>query len=289
MSKLRKWWKSGLAIVLAVVALQMAMSFLVRTHRVHTYLTARLERAFGRPVEVRSFDARIFPNLQLYADGVTVGEDPAFGYEYFLRAEHLSAGLRWKGLLGGHFEFGTLSFSRPSLILVRTFAGRWNLEGWLPPAKNTSTQGLRIYGPPSPVPPVNHLQKIKFYEGRIDFKNQQEKLPFAFTGVAGSVEQVSPGRWELQLEAQPWRSGVLLQSTGTWRGPPLAYSLRKSPCAGAKLPSPMSSAFTMVRITASAVCLLCTPRRRALRLRMMARAIGPIPSRLARVEFTAGI
>src|SRR5437899_9024794 len=97
MSKLRKWWKSGLAIVLAVVALQMAMSFLVRTHRVHTYLTARLERAFGRPVEVRSFDARIFPNLQLYADGVTVGEDPAFGYEYFLRAEHLSAGLRWKG------------------------------------------------------------------------------------------------------------------------------------------------------------------------------------------------
>src|SRR2546430_7328421 len=87
----------------------------------------------------------------------------------------------------------------------------------LPPAKNTSTQGLRIYGPPSPVPPVNHLQKIKFYEGRIDFKNQQEKLPFAFTGVAGSVEQVSPGRWELQLEAQPWRSGVLLQSTGIIR------------------------------------------------------------------------
>src|SRR5207253_590942 len=87
--------------------------------------------------------------------------------------------------------------------------------GWLPPAKNTSTQGLQIYGPPSPVPPVNHLQKIKFYEGRIDFKNQQEKLPFACTGVAGSVEQVSPGRWQLQLEAQPWRSGVLLQSVGS--------------------------------------------------------------------------
>src|SRR5438105_2536873 len=215
MSKLRKWWKSGLAIVLAVVALQMAMSFLVRTHRVHTYLTARLERAFGRPVEVRSFDARIFPNLQLYADGVTVGEDPAFGYEYFLRAEHLSAGLRWKGLLGGHFEFGTLSFSRPSLILVRSSRGRWNLERWLPPAKSVSAQAPPIYGPPSPVPPVNRLQRIKFDEGRVNFKMEDEKLPFAFTGVSGSVEQVSLGRWELQLEAQPWRSGVLLQSTGT--------------------------------------------------------------------------
>jgi hypothetical protein len=217
MGKLRKWWKVGLAAVLAVGALQVAVSFLVRSHRVHTYLTAHLERAFGRPVEVSSFDARIFPSPQLYADGVTVGEDPAFGYEYFLRAEHLSAGLRWTGLLGGHFEFGTLSFSRPSLILVRNFEGRWNLERWLPRAKNPSPQAPSIYGPPSPVPPVNHLQKIEFDEGRIDFKNQEEKLPFAFTGVSGSVEQISPGRWELQLEAQPWRSGVLLQSTGIIR------------------------------------------------------------------------
>jgi hypothetical protein len=217
MSKLRKWWKAGLAIALALVALQVVVSFLARTRRVHTYLVAHLERAFGRPVEVGAFGARIFPNLQLYADAVTVGEDPAFGYEYFLRAEHLSAGLRWSGLLRGHFEFGTLSFSKPSLILVRNFQGRWNLERWLPPAKPSPAHGPPIYGPPSPVPTVNHLERIEFDEGRINFKDQEEKLPFAFTGVSGSVEQVSPGRWQLQLEAQPWRSGVLLQSAGTIR------------------------------------------------------------------------
>ncbi|HEY6943892.1 MAG TPA: AsmA family protein [Candidatus Acidoferrum sp.] len=217
MSKLKKWWKAGAAVVAAVVALQVVVSFLARTHRVHAYLTAHLERAFGRPVDVGSFDARILPSLQLYAYEVTVSEDPAFGYEYFLRAEHLSAGLRWSGLLRGHFEFGTLSFSKPSLILVRNFHGRWNLERWLPPAKAASSQTTPIYGPPSPAPPVNHLQRIKFDEGRINFKDQDEKLPFAFTGVSGSVDQVSPGRWELQLEAQPWRSGVLLQSTGTIR------------------------------------------------------------------------
>jgi hypothetical protein len=32
--------------------------------------------------------------------------------------------------------------------------------------------------------------------------------------VSGSVEQVAPGRWQLQLEAEPWRSGIELQSTG---------------------------------------------------------------------------
>lgn len=217
MIKLRKWWKAGLGIVLLTVFAQAVVSFVVRTHRVHAYLVAHLERAFGRPVEVGSFGARIFPSLQLYADSVTVGEDPAFGYEYFLRAERLSAGLRWRGLLRGNFEFGTLAFGKPSLILVRNFQGRWNLERWLPPAKANPIQGSPIYGPPSPAAPVNHLERIEFDEGRIDFKNQDEKLPFAFMGVSGSVEQVSPGRWRLQLEAQPWRSGVLLQSAGTIR------------------------------------------------------------------------
>ena len=217
MSKLRKWWKAGAVVAGVVIALQLAVSFLAQTHRMNVYFIAHLERAFGRPVQVESFSARIFPNPQLSADGVTVGEDPAFGYEYFLRAEHLSAGLRWTGLLRGRFEFGTLSFSRPSLILVRNYQGQWNLERWLPPAKTASTHNAAIYGPPSPAPPVNHLRRIEFDEGRINFKLQEDKLPFAFTGVSGRFEQVSPGRWQLQLEAQPWRSGVLLQSTGTIR------------------------------------------------------------------------
>jgi hypothetical protein len=215
MSKLQKWWKPALGIVVLVIALQAGVSLLARTHLVHAYLVARLERAFGRPVEVVSFDARILPSPQLDANGVTVGEDPLFGNEYFLRAERLSAGLRWTGLLRGHFEFGTMSLNKPSLILVRNLQGRWNLEGWLPPAKAEALQSPRSYGPPSPVAPVNRLQKIDFDEGRINFKADDDKLLFAFTSVSGSVEQISPGRWQLHLEAQPWRSGVSLQSAGT--------------------------------------------------------------------------
>lgn len=215
MKMLRKWWKPALALVILLIALQAGVSLLARTHRVHAYLVGRLERAFGRPVEVGSFDVRLLPSLQLNAERVTVGEDPAFGYEYFLRAEHLSAGLRWMGLLRGHFEFGTMSLSKPSLVLVRNAEGRWNLERWLPPARVSSGQTTRGYGPPSPVAPVNRLQRIEIDDGRINFMVEQDKQPFAFTNVSGSVEQVSPGRWHLQLEAQPWRSGVSLQSAGT--------------------------------------------------------------------------
>ena len=215
MNKLQKWWRPALAIVLIVIALQVSVSFLARTHRGHVYLVAHLERAFGRQVQVDSFDARILPSPQLDAYRVTVGEDPSFGHEYFLRADHLSARLRLRGLLRGHFEFGTMSLSKPSLILVRNSEGRWNLERWLPPARANAVQVARVYGPPSPVAPVNRLQKIEFDEGRINFKTGDDKLPFAFTSVSGSVEQILPGRWQLQLEAQPWRSGVSLQSAGT--------------------------------------------------------------------------
>ena len=217
MSKVQKWWKPALTVVLLVIACQVGVSILARTHRVHGYLTAHLERAFGRPVEVASFDARILPRPQLDANGVTIGEDPAFGHEYFLRAEQLNAGVRWLGLLRGHFEFGTLSLSKPSLILVRNAEGRWNLERWLPPAPAIASQNVPAYGPLLPVAPVNHLEKIEFDEGRINFKTGDDKLPFAFTNVSGNVEQVSPGRWQLQLKAQPWRSGVSLQSAGSIR------------------------------------------------------------------------
>jgi hypothetical protein len=217
MKMLRKWWKLALAFAVLLIALQVGVSLLARTQRVHGYLVGRLERAFGRPVEVGSFDVRILPILQLDANSVTVGEDPAFGYEYFLRTEHLSAGLRWMGLLRGHFEFGTMSLSKPSLVLERNSEGRWNLERWLPPARAIPGQTSRGYGPSSPVAPVNRLQRIEIDDGRINFKVNDDKQPFAFTSVSGSVEQVSPGRWRLQLEAQPWRSGVSLQSAGTLR------------------------------------------------------------------------
>jgi uncharacterized protein involved in outer membrane biogenesis len=231
MANRRKWMKAVMALLALVVVAQAGVGVLVRTERVHEYLIAHLERAFGRQVEVREFDARVFPSLRLDADGVTVGEDPAFGNEYFLRADKLSAGLRWMDLLRGHFEFGTLSLTRPSLILVRSGLGRWNLEDWLPPTKSGGSGGARIYGPPSAASAANRLQKIEFDDGRVNFKLGQDKKPFAFIDVTGSVEQISAGRWQLQLEAQPWRSGVALQSAGTLyvRGDVAGTSARLQP------------------------------------------------------------
>jgi hypothetical protein len=215
MTRLQKYGGIALLVLALLIAVQAGASFLVSSHGMRAHLIARLERAFGRPVQAGKFSVQLLPMPELDVEAITVGEDPAFGHEYFLRAEHMTAGFRWAGLLRGHFEFGTMSLTRPSLILVRNAYGRWNLEGWLPPARPSAPGASSTSRPPQPAESTHHLRKIDFDEGRINFKVGDEKQPFAFINVSGSVEQVSPGRWQLRLEAQPWRSGVALQSTGT--------------------------------------------------------------------------
>jgi hypothetical protein len=214
-TNLRNSWKIALWVTAILVVVQIAASISVRTTRGRNYFSERLEDAFGRPVQVKHFNIELLPSPRIYANGVTVGEDPAFGYEYFLHAEQLTAGLRWSGFLRGRFEFGALSLGQPSLTLVRNSEGRWNLEDWLPPAKHPGLVTSPVYGPSRAPTAANRLEKIVIDDGRINFKRTDVKQPFALTSVSGSVEQISPGRWKLELYAQPWRSGVALQSAGT--------------------------------------------------------------------------
>ncbi len=207
----------GVALLLVFIAMQLGVSLLVRTERARAFLTRQLESSFGRAVDVRVYSATLFPSPQLDAYGITVGEDPAFGNEYFLRADRLSAGLRWLGLLRGRFELGTLELERPSLILVRNSDGRWNLERWLPATLVSPQAGTVAPRASARATPAYNLQKLDISDGRANFKLGDDKTSVAFIQVEGSVEQTAPGRWRLDLTAQPWRSGVPLQLAGTVR------------------------------------------------------------------------
>jgi len=218
MNGVQKFWKWALVLVALIVGVQLSVSFALRTKRMHGYLIGNLEREFGRPVQVSQFSAEFLPMPRLDMDGVTIGETPEFGHEYFLRADRMQASLGWLALLRGHLAFGTMSLTRPSLILVRNANGRWNLEDWLPPSsagKHAGTLGdANSSGLEQAASPGNFLRKIEFDDGRITFKFENQKRPFAFISVSGDVEQTGLGRWQLNLEAKPWRSGVVLQSVG---------------------------------------------------------------------------
>jgi AsmA-like C-terminal region/AsmA family len=211
----RKWLRWILVLVVLLLAASVGFSRVLQTNAARRYLLAHLVASFGRPVDVGRFDFSLLDGARLEADSVTVAEDPHFGNEYFLRAETLTAGLRWSALFSGRFEFGSLSLLRPSLNLTRDASGHWNIERWLPPASSGASRPGFVG--PLAAPPVARLHRIQVDSGRINFKQLDDKSPFALRDVSGQVEQDSAGRWQLDLEARPMRAGVELQDIGTLR------------------------------------------------------------------------
>ena len=218
-------------------------------------LLARLSASFGRPVEAGRFSFSLLGGPQLEVNSVAVAEDPRFGNEYFLRADQLTVGLQWMALLRGRVEFGTLSLTHPSLNLVHTPDGHWNVESWLPPAPASvlpATNGPRADGLATANGPfgsasiastastlamprlaVKHLGRINIDDGRINFKLGQEKLLFALTDVSGQLDQDDSGRWSLDLQAIPMRASISLQQAGMLRlrGTVAGTSARLRPAA----------------------------------------------------------
>jgi hypothetical protein len=214
--KMPRWlrllvWGAALLFVASFV-----LSQALRLRAARRYLTAHLAASFGRPVEASSFDFSLLDGGRIEAHQVTVSEDPHFGNEYFLRADTVAAGLRWSSLLGGRFEFDSVSLSRPSLNLVRDAEGQWNVERWLPPVPGSRPGFVGPVQPPSEVRATRPV-RIDVSDGRINFKRGESKVAFALTNVSGSVDQNGPGRWQLDLEARPMRAGVQLQDIGTVR------------------------------------------------------------------------
>lgn len=184
-------------------------SLLMRHPRIHRALVARLEASFGRPVEVSNFTVSLLGGARVEANYVTVAEDPRFGHEFFLRADRITASLRWMALLSGRVEFGRLVLLRPSLNLVRNQAGQWNMIAWLP-----ASNSPRTYLPAAPAP---RLSRIEVATGRINFKRGADKHPFALVEMNGSFAQAAAGAWQLDLTAQPFRAGVPAQEPGEIR------------------------------------------------------------------------
>jgi uncharacterized protein involved in outer membrane biogenesis len=210
----RRWPKWIVLFVLCVWLVDVGISLLVQHTPLKAKLTARLGAAFGRPVEVGSYDFSLWGGPTLEARSVQVGEDPRFGHEYFLRAESLGVRLRWRSLLQGHLELGTLSLSHPSLNLVRNAYGDWNLGEWLPRPAGSPLQN----GPVGPARQMNfaaRFRKIEVEGGRVNFKDGDEKLAFAFANVQGDLEAEATGRWRIDLDATPSRAAVILQQAGT--------------------------------------------------------------------------
>jgi hypothetical protein len=213
--KKHRWLRVVLVAGVLLFAASAGFSRALRASAARRYLIAHLAASFGRPVDVSWFDFSLLDGARIEAHFVSVLEDPRFGNEYFLRSETVTAGLRWSALVAGRFEFGSVSLTRPSLNLARDADGQWNIERWLPPAPAPGSRP-GFMGPVAPSREVRATRpsRIDVEGGRINFKQGENKSPFALVDVSGRVEQNGAGRWQVDLQAHPMRAGVELQDIG---------------------------------------------------------------------------
>jgi len=210
--------KQRLALVAVVVLLGL---FLVRpgASRLKSRIITSLSAAVGRPVDLGSAHIRLLPRPGFDLENLVVYDDPEFGAEPMLRASDVTADLRLMSLLRGRIEVARLDLTEPSLNLVHSEAGRWNLEALLERAAHTPLAPTgKAKSEPRPRFPY-----IECSSGRINFKNGPVKRPYALTNADFSLWQESENTWGVRLKAQPFRSDMnlndtgLLQVNGTWQ------------------------------------------------------------------------
>lgn len=210
--------KKRIAVFVACIVLAL---FLLRpgASRLKSRIITSISAGVGRPVDIGSVHLQLLPRPGFDLENLVVYDDPAFGAEPILRASEVTAALRLTSLLRGRLEIARLDLTDPSLNLVHSDSGRWNLEALL---ERTAHMPLAPTGK-SKAEPRPAFPYIEASSARINFKHGAEKKPYALTNADFSLWQDSENTWGVRLKAQPFRTDLnlndlgLLQVSGTWR------------------------------------------------------------------------
>jgi uncharacterized protein involved in outer membrane biogenesis len=204
--------RTRLAMAVAVLAVLLTVIIvppLVSVGRYKGRITSLISSSLGRPVRLSSVELRLLPRPGFVLTDLTVDEDPAYGAEPVLHANTVTVSIRllslWRGL-----EISRISVDEASLNLVRTPAGRWNVESLFrtaaqPAAGNLSPRRRRQV-------PLPYLEAT---DSRINVKNGAEKLPFSLINSDLSFWQDQPGEWRIRLRGQPARTDLSLDLADT--------------------------------------------------------------------------
>jgi hypothetical protein len=195
----------------AVVALLLIL-FLFRpaVYRLRIRIASSIGSALGRRVALDNVRLRLLPRPGFDLEGLVIYDDPAFSAEPMIRAQDVSAAIRFRSLLRGRLEIATLSATEPSINLVRSNEGRWNLASLL-------ERNAQIPAAPTGKPASERRPAFPYLEAsnaRINFKLGQTKKSYALMDADVALWQAAENSWSARIKAEPVRTDFNLTDTG---------------------------------------------------------------------------
>jgi len=196
----------------AAIAALVLILFLFRpaVYHLRNRIASTIGSALGRRVALDNVRLRLLPRPGFDLEGLVIYDDPAFSAEPMIRAQEVSAAIRFRSLLRGRLEIATLSATEPSINLVRSNQGRWNLASLL-------ERNAQIPAAPTEKPASERRPAFPYLEAghaRINFKLGQTKKSYALMDADVALWQDSENSWSARIKAEPVRTDFNLTDTG---------------------------------------------------------------------------
>ena len=214
-----------LAFAVLAVMLLILLPPYISVNRYQRRIATSIGDSLGRPVHLDKVSLNLLPLPGFTLENFVVEEDPAFGSEPVIRANSVRATLRLRSLWSRRVEFSTISFTEPSVNLVHTSDGKWNLESILLHAAHISAAptAQRQAGPAPRFP------YIEATGARLNLKLDREKSPISLTDADFALWLPDPQQWHLRLSAHPARTDTDVSDTGIFE---LEGTLSRAPSLG---------------------------------------------------------
>ena len=197
--------------MMAVVALILVL-FLFRpgVYRLRNQIAISIGNALGRRVAIDKVRVRLLPRPGFDLEGLVIYDSPEFSEEPMIRAQDVSAAIRFRSLFRGRLEIATLTATEPSINLVRNDQGRWNLASLL-------ERNAQIPAAPTEKRAFERRPAFPYLEAghaRINFKIGQTKKSYALMDADVALWQDSENSWSARIKGAPVRTDFNLTDTG---------------------------------------------------------------------------
>jgi len=172
-----------------------------------------LQAALNRKVEIGEVHYNLFTGPGFSVEDVLIGDAPGAGIEPFAHVESLKARLHLKSLFTWHLAFSKLRLVEPSVNLVKTGAGPWNVQAFFQRAASEEELG-----------PHASFPDIEIVNGRINFKFGLVKSIFYISHADFYIYPNSSGDLVVRFSGEPARTDRGAQGLGRLSGRGLLHN-----------------------------------------------------------------